>query len=29
MYSVEKIEGQRASDPDLRRTLELLARRLA
>ena len=28
MYSVEKIEGQRASDSDLRRTLELLSRRL-
>ena len=29
MYSVEKIEGQSASDPDLKRTLELLSRRLA
>ncbi len=29
MYSVEKIEGQCSSDPDLRRTLDVLARRLS
>ncbi len=29
MYSVEKIEGQCASDPDLRRTVEVLSRRLS